>query len=252
MKIRHTTFYDDHPSDWTEGFTRDDLDATLAPLLAAFIRSLSAGPLVLDVGCGAGRVMSCLAARGLRAVGLDLSSASVRVMASRTSKPGLVGNCLQLPFADASIDREIADGVIHHTSSPLKAFGEGCRILKPGGLFYVAVYKPGGRYQKLYRFPGGIIRRLMKTLAGKMLVHATFLPLYFLVHFAKSGGKRSWQGAKNLFYDYFVTPIVEFISYDEVQEWCSKCNAEIERYDPNPPLNVHSFVVRKRIHQLRP
>lgn len=245
MNMREHTFYDDHPFDWTEGYTRPELEATLAPLLVSFIRETPPGALVLDLGCGAGRVMSCLAARGKNAVGLDLSVASVRIMKQRTGKPGVVGNGSRLPFADRSVDRVIADGVIHHTPNPFATFAEGCRVLKPGGVFYVAVYKPGGHYQKLYRFPGAAIRGLINHRVGEVLVCSTLLPLYYLVHLAKSRGKRSWSGAKNLFYDYFVTPLVEFVSRDEVDKWSKECRVDVVDYHPNPPLNVHSFVIRK-------
>jgi len=187
-----------------------------------------------------------MAARGLNAFGLDLSLASVRLMMQRTGKPGVVGNGLVLPIAEGSFDRVIADGVIHHTPNPFGAFAEGCRVLKPGGLFYVAVYKPGGHYQKLYRFPGAAIRRSMNHGVGKAFVYATFLPLYYLAHLVKSRGKRSWSGARNLFYDYFVTPIVEFLSRDDLAQWSKKCGVAIVDYHPNPPLNVHSFVFRKQ------
>jgi SAM-dependent methyltransferase len=245
MNTRATTFYDDHPFDWTDGYTGREVEATLAPLLASFIEGTPVNALVLDVGCGAGRVMSCLAARGLRAVGLDLSFASVRLMVQRTRKAGFVGDGIRLPLADRSIDRVIADGVIHHTLHPSAAFAEGCRVLKPGGLFYVAVYKPGGRYQKLYRFPGAAIRSAVKHRIGRALVHTTLLPVYYLAHLVKSHGRRSWSGAKNLFYDYFVTPKVEFLAYGDLDQWSRNCGVEIVDYQPNPALNVHSFLIRK-------
>ena len=112
MSAHETTFYDQHPFDWTEGYTRQEVEATLAPPLASFIAEIPSNAVVLDLGCGAGRVMSCLAARGLRAVGLDLSFASVRLMAQRTGKTGMVGDGMRLPVAEGSIDRVIADGVI--------------------------------------------------------------------------------------------------------------------------------------------
>ena len=86
----------------------------------------------------------------------------------------------------------------------------------------------------------------MKHRAGEFLVHATFLPLYYLVHLIKSRGKRSWAGAKNLFYDYFVTPIAEFLSRDDLDQWGKRCEVDIVDYHPNPRLNVHSFVICKR------
>jgi ubiquinone/menaquinone biosynthesis C-methylase UbiE len=245
--MQATTFYDDHPFDWTEGYSEAEADATLAPPLALFIKSVPVDALIIDVGCGAGRVMSCLAARGLRAIGLDVSRASVRLMTERTGEAGVVGNGLRLPFPDASADRVIADGVIHHTSDPFAVFAESCRVLKPGALFYVAVYKPGGHYQKLYRFPGAVIRTLVKHGTGKLLVDATLLPIYYSAHLVKSRGKRSWHGAKNLFYDYFVTPTVEFLSRHELQQWSEKCGMEIVDYNPNPGLNVHSFIFRRDV-----
>src|ERR1017187_3961390 len=105
MNIHETIFYDDHPFDWTEGYTRHELEATLAPLLASFIQGTPAEAMVLDLGCGAGRVMSCLAATGLHRIGLDLSFASVRLMRRRTAKPGVVGDGLRLPFAEGRFDR---------------------------------------------------------------------------------------------------------------------------------------------------
>ena len=245
MKLQETTFYDRHPFDWTEGYSSRDVEVTLAPQLASFIQDVSPDALVLDIGCGAGRVMSCLAARRLRCVGLDVSRSSVRLMIERTDSYGVVASNLKLPFRDQTADRVISDGVIHHTADPFAAFAENCRILKSGGLLYTAVYKPGGRYQRLYHFPGSLIRKLVKSGAGKVVVHATLLPLYYLAHLVKSRGKTSWYGAKNLFYDYFVTPVVEFLSRRELEQWSEGCGVEIVGYDPNPGLNVHSFVLRR-------
>ena len=189
--------------------------------------------------------MSCLAAKGLRCAGVDLSQASTEIMVKRTGKPGIVASNLQLPFPDDSVERVISDGVIHHTGDPFAAFRECCRILKPEGLLYLAVYKPGGHYQQLYRFPGLPIRRLIGNRVGKALVHSTMVPIYYVVHFAKSGGKTSWRGAKNLFYDYFVNPSVEFLSRSRIDGWSQVNGVEVVDYNSNPKLNVHSFLIRK-------
>jgi ubiquinone/menaquinone biosynthesis C-methylase UbiE len=245
MKRQEKTFYDDHPFDWTKGYSPRELNATLTPLLKSFIEDVPADSLVLDIGCGAGRVSACLAARRLRSVGLDVSRTSIRLMMERTGGVGVVADGLQLPFADGSTDRVIADGVIHHTSDPFRAFAESCRVLKSEGLFYAAVYKPGGRYEKLYRFPGSVIRWLVTHGLGRALVHTSVLPIYYMAHLVKSRGKRSWEGAKNLFYDYFVTPRVEFLSRDELEQWSRRCGVDMVDYHPNPSLNIHSFLLRK-------
>jgi len=247
MRMQATTFYDDHPFDWTGNYQLHEVGSTLAAPLASFINEVPLDALVLDIGCGPGRVMSCLAARGLRCLGVDLSQASVHLMAERTRKIGIVASNLRLPFADESVERVISDGVIHHTTNPAGAFEECCRILKPGGLLYLAVYKPGGHYQKLYQFPGSAIRNLVRHRVGKTFVHATMMPIYYAVRFVKSRGKTSWHGARNLFYDYFVNPSVEFLSRLEIEQWSHKSGIDIIDYASNPSLNVHSFLLHKRI-----
>lgn len=189
--------------------------------------------------------MSCLATRNPRCIGLDLSHTSVRLMVQNTGARGVVASNLNLPFPDGIADRIISDGVIHHTINPFGAFAECCRVLKPRGLMYLAVYKPGGHYQALYRFPGTLIRSWLRYGIGRLFVLSTMMPLYYFVRLAKSRGKTSWRGARNLFYDYFVSPVVEFLSSDKIELWSLTCGAEIVNYNLNPTLNVHSFLLRR-------
>jgi hypothetical protein len=70
---------------------------------------------------------------------------------------------------------------------------------------------------------------------------------YFLVHFCRTRGKRKWTHAQNLFYDYFVTPVVTFLPRDLIEEWCAAQGARVVLYDENQGSNVHSFILTKRI-----
>ena len=246
MQMPAKVFYDEHPFDWVGSYNPQALSRTLAPLLVSAIDEAPAPALIFDVGCGAGRVMSYMARRGLRCIGLDLSRISVRLMTERARRPGIVANNLELPLADGTIDGIVSDGVIHHTGDALRAFAENCRVLKSGGFFYLAVYKPGGRYQALYKFPGEIIRKLVGYRVGKLLLNLTAIPLYYFVHLVKSRGATTWRGAHNLFYDYFVTPRVVFLSYAEIEAAARKHQVEISKYEGNSKLNVHSFILRKR------
>ena len=67
-----------------------------------------------------------------------------------------------------------------------------------------------------------------------------------MVHFLRSRGKRTWSGARNLFYDYFVTPRVAFLPRHTIEEWAEKQQAHIVRYEENRGQNVHSFLVEKK------
>jgi ubiquinone/menaquinone biosynthesis C-methylase UbiE len=183
--------------------------------------------------------------RGLRCIGLDRSRVSLGLAIKRYDRPGAVGDNLHLPFANETADVVISDGVIHHTEDPVTAFTENFRILKPGGRMYLAVYKPNGRYPALYKFPGGLIRGALKWEWSAPFVTLFFQVPYYVIHFLRSRGKRTWSGARNLFFDYFVTPQVAFLPRHIIEEWCEKQQARIVRYDENRGQNVHSFLVEK-------
>jgi len=239
------TFYDEHPFDWISPDANADIRSVVSPALVDLIETLDSRALVLDVGCGPGRVLGFLARRGIRSIGVDRSSVSLSLAVERYGCSGAVGDNLHLPFADKVADVLISDGVIHHTDDPRRAFTENLRILKPGGRMYLGVYKPSGRYPLLYKFHGGMIRRGLQHKWSEPLVLMFARVPYFLVHFFRSKGKRSWAGARNLFYDYFVTPRVAFLAREVIEQWCSSTGTQIRRYDENRGSNVHSFLLEK-------
>jgi SAM-dependent methyltransferase len=239
------TFYDEHPFDWVPPCASGEIRSVVSRSLADLIETLDANSFVLDVGCGPGRVLGFLAQRGIRCVGIDRSLVSVGLAIQRYGRPGVVGDNLRLPIQSGIADVVISDGVIHHTDDPQAALAENCRVLKPGGQMYLAVYKPTGRYPLLYTFPGGIIRRGLRHRWARPLILLFAQGPYFLVHFMRSRGKRTWAGARNLFYDYFVTPCVAFLSRETVEKWCASLEMRVMRYDANRGANVHSFHLEK-------
>jgi SAM-dependent methyltransferase len=240
------TFYDQHPFDWAPAAASQDIRSVVSAPLVDLIQNLDLHSLVLDIGCGPGRVLGFVAQRGIRCIGLDRSRVSLGLAIKRYGRPGAVGDNLHLPFADATADVVISDGVIHHTENPQAAFAENFRILKPDGRMYLAVYKPSGRYPLLYQFPGAWIRAGLRHDWSRPLVVLFFRVPYFLVHFLRSGGKRTWAGARNLFFDYFVTPRVAFLPRNVVEGWCSAAGARVLHYQENRGQNVHSFLLQKQ------
>jgi SAM-dependent methyltransferase len=239
------TFYDEHPFDWVIPDRDTDIRSFVSPLLVKLIESLDVDSLVLDVGCGPGRVLGFLSRRGLRCIGIDRSRVSIARAVTRFARPGVVADNLHLPIADSVADVIISDGVIHHTADPRAAFTENLRILKPGGKFYLGVYKPSGRYPFLYKFPGRQIRYgLRHRWTRPLVIMFAELP-YFLIHFVRARGKRTWTEGQNLFYDYFVTPTVTFLSRESIEEWCAAEGARVISYDDNRRGNVHCFVLSR-------
>jgi hypothetical protein len=72
----------------------------------------------------------------------------------------------------------------------------------------------------------------------------TLIPLYYLVHLAKSRGRRGWAGAKSFFYDYIITPQATFYTREEITAWGDALDLDLTKYDPSLG-NVHVFVFRK-------
>jgi SAM-dependent methyltransferase len=245
LSNEQSTFYDQHPFDWVPPGTREEIREVVSRSLVDLIKHLDPRSLILDIGCGPGRVLGLMAQEGMRCIGLDRSRVSIGLAVERYGRPGVVGDNLHLPFPTAIADVVISDGVIHHTGDPQAAFAENCRVLKPGGKMYLGVYKPSGRYPFLYEYPGGLIRQGLRHDWSRLLVVLFAQVPYFLIHFLRSRGKRTWNGARNLFYDYFVTPHVAFLSRELVEDWCKPLGISVVRYDSNRGQNVHSFILEK-------
>ena len=98
---------------------------------------------LLDVGCGPGYVSAVVAERGALPVGLDFSREMIAI--AREMFPRIEfreGDAQDLPFAEASFDRVLANFALLHVAHPDRACAEACRVLKPGGKFAFTVWAP--------------------------------------------------------------------------------------------------------------
>src|SRR6516225_2080257 len=98
------TFYDQHPFDWAVPGASEPVEAVVSPRLIEMIEQLDPDSIVLDVGCGPGRVLALLARRGVKCIGVDRSRVSVGLAVKRYGRPGAVGDNLRLPFPDGCVD----------------------------------------------------------------------------------------------------------------------------------------------------
>jgi SAM-dependent methyltransferase len=106
-----------------------------------------AGRRVLEVGLGYGTVAEALARGGADYHGLDIAAGPVEMARHRLAgvpggRPDQVqqGSVLDLPFPDASFDRVVSIGCLHHTGDLGRAVAEVRRVLRPGGELLLMVY----------------------------------------------------------------------------------------------------------------
>lgn len=119
--------------------TRAEQPAELA-LLEAFADAAGPGAVILDAGCGAGRMSRYLADRGHQVEGVDLSPAMVEQ--ARRHHPDLafrVGSLDRLPYPDGRFTGVLLwYSVIHTPPADLPTLmAEAVRVLAPGGQLLV-------------------------------------------------------------------------------------------------------------------
>ena len=108
---------------------------------------VKAGRRVLDVGCGAGRLMLRQARRGCRVTGVDLVDRDLP-RASRLLESGgrradlIVGDAGRLPFGKETFDFVSCTETLEHVADYRMALREITRVLKPGGRAVFSVPEP--------------------------------------------------------------------------------------------------------------
>ena len=124
---------------WAETFDEG------TPILALESRVLEpmfedvAGARVVDVGCGTGRWLRWMMARGATAVGCDLS----REMLLRPPRDRVArADGLSLPFRDGWADVALCALAMGHMRPVAGAMGELARIARPGGRVVVSDFHP--------------------------------------------------------------------------------------------------------------
>ena len=102
------------------------------------------GKVVLDAGCGSGRLTRQIAEHGAGVViGVDINEAVDNAFAFCRDLPNVhivQANLFALPFGPAAFDLVWSQGVIHHTPDAAGAHRALARHVKPGGVLYVWVY----------------------------------------------------------------------------------------------------------------
>lgn len=100
------------------------------------------GGRVLDIGCGTGAFVYCLAERGYQAVGVDFSSSMLRAARKSTREKSIEfvqGDVTKgLDFPDGSFDMVLSSYVLHGLSSELRqrVYSEAGRLSRARILFY--------------------------------------------------------------------------------------------------------------------
>lgn len=104
----------------------------------------------VELGCWDGMVAAALAARGVRAYGLDISTAGIDARASRAGVRFLQADAGAIALADSSIDLVYSFASFEHFPQPDRCLEEIERVLRPGGCAFInfgpLYFSPYGRH----------------------------------------------------------------------------------------------------------
>ncbi|MFT5051855.1 MAG: SAM-dependent methyltransferase, partial [Chlamydiales bacterium] len=114
--------------------------SALPEMLAAYLRVLCKGKpsAVLDIGCGAGRLVCELRERGVYAIGVEVHPSE----AARATGIVVSADAAHLPFASGSFDWVSFRHVPHHLPQPRLAFAEAWRVCRHGIVMAEPYYDP--------------------------------------------------------------------------------------------------------------
>jgi ubiquinone/menaquinone biosynthesis C-methylase UbiE len=145
----------------------------------------SANGIGIDAGCGGGRAVSDLTARGLRAIGADASQTIIRSARLRFPRcPFVAADATRLPWASHSLGWYRSERMLLHVRDPAAALAEAARVLAPGSPIVLADQdldttvisssKPDLTRQLAYAFTGSVANGHAGTRAGDYLADAAF------------------------------------------------------------------------------
>ena len=114
---------------------------------------------VLDVATGPGYIAERAAARGARAVGIDLAEGMLELARQRVGGIELLrADAEALPFDDASFDAVVGGFVINHLPHPQRALAEAARVLVSGGAVVFSVWDRPERMRVI-----GVVKEAIET-----------------------------------------------------------------------------------------
>jgi len=108
---------------------------------------------LVDLGAGDGCLSRAISEHVDKVIAVDISGEMLKTLNKKAKQSGLVNiktiesDCCDMPLEDESTDIVCANMFLHHIDQPMLAVREMYRILKPGGIVFLADLKEHGNVE---------------------------------------------------------------------------------------------------------
>ncbi|TBW38782.1 metalloregulator ArsR/SmtB family transcription factor [Siculibacillus lacustris] len=144
---RTEAYFSAHAAQWAElrslHVAEDRVEAAIREAVGE--RRIEA---MLDLGTGTGRMLTLLADRYERAVGIDASHGMLQIARAEIDRAGVAqarvqqGDVHALPGPRDAFDLVTIHQVLHYLDEPTRALREAARVLRPGGRLLIVDFAP--------------------------------------------------------------------------------------------------------------
>jgi len=218
-----------------KGFLRqfDDPDAFYSMLASDTVAMVARyaridGATVLDVGGGAGYFARAFEEAGSRSTFVEVDWGEMHDRGGPLAT-GVIGDATRMPIVDCSFDVAHSSNVIEHVADPRAMFTEMLRVVRPGGLVFIAFtnwWSPfGGHETSPWHWLGGeFAARRYESRHGhppKNRYGSSLFPLHIseLLGFAREHPEATLLDALPRYYPSSTRPLVRIPVLREVATW---------------------------------
>lgn len=188
-----------------------------------FEKNVSASKLLLDAGCGIGRLIKRLDKYGIESFGVELSIGIDKAYSKDTFKKKIhfiQGDIADLPIKPDTFDYVYSKGVLHYTPDAKKTFKHLTQLTKKGGTLSVTLYP---KLSPLFDFINRSLRKTFMVLPPRKIYYISFLLTpFFQVAWRLSGfPSRNITRTEraHMIFNWFASEFQNFHSKEEIVEW---------------------------------